>query len=77
VILARGHVVSAGRPEELTRTGGVEIETGSGIRRFPHAGREDIPQIVADLVSEGIDIYEVSVTRSTLEDVYLEALETE
>jgi ABC-2 type transport system ATP-binding protein len=75
VILARGHVVSAGRPEELTRTGGVEIETGNGVRRFPRAGRDDIPRIVAGLVSEGIDIYEVSVTRSTLEDVYLEALE--
>jgi ABC-2 type transport system ATP-binding protein len=77
VILAHGHVVSAGRPEELTRTGGVEIETGNGTRSFPHAGREDIPRIVAGLVSEGIDIYEVSVTRSTLEDVYLEALEAE
>jgi ABC-2 type transport system ATP-binding protein len=77
VILAHGRVVSAGRPEDLTRTGGVEIQTGNGTRRFPRAGRQDIPRIVAGLVSEGVDIYEVSVTRSTLEDVYLQALEDE
>ena len=67
-------LVADGRPEELTLTGGVEIETGTGIRRFPHATREDIPGLVSELVSEGVDIYEVSVIRSTLEDVYLQAL---
>ncbi|HEY4829856.1 MAG TPA: ABC transporter ATP-binding protein [Solirubrobacteraceae bacterium] len=74
VILAAGREVAAGRPEELTLTGGVEIETGTGIRRFPHATREEIPRLVSQLVSEGVDIYEVSVIRSTLEDVYLQAL---
>ncbi|MFZ0376788.1 MAG: ABC transporter ATP-binding protein [Solirubrobacteraceae bacterium] len=74
VILAGGHVVAAGRPEELTRTGGVEIQTGGGVRRYAHASRDDIPRLVSELVSEGVDIYEVSVIRATLEDVYLQAL---
>jgi ABC-2 type transport system ATP-binding protein len=77
IILARGRIVAAGRPEELTRTGGVEIQTGDGVRRFPQAGREDIPRLVSELVCAGVDIYEVSVTRATLEDVYLQALERE
>jgi ABC-2 type transport system ATP-binding protein len=75
VILSGGRVVAAGRPEKLTRTGGVEIQTGAGVRRFPNTARKDIPRIVAELVAEGVDIYEVSESRSTLEDVYLEPLE--
>jgi ABC-2 type transport system ATP-binding protein len=77
VILAAGRIVTAGRPDELTQTGGVEIQTGAGVRRFPNAGRNDIPRLVAELVSAGVEIYEVSIIRSTLEDVYLHALEEE
>jgi len=77
VVLGHGRIVAAGRPEELTRTGGVEIQTGDGIRRFPQARREDIPRLVSELVSQGVDIYEVSLIRDTLEDVYLQALERE
>ncbi|HTU84018.1 MAG TPA: ABC transporter ATP-binding protein [Solirubrobacteraceae bacterium] len=77
VILADGCVVAAGAPKELTQTGGVEIQTGNGTWRFPHAARADIPQLVSELVSDGVDIYEVSVIRSTLEDAYLETLERE
>jgi ABC-2 type transport system ATP-binding protein len=75
VILAHGRVVAAGRPQDLTHSGGVEIQTGTGLRRFPHARREDIPALVAELVSDGADIYEVTVVRSTLEDTYLEVAE--
>jgi ABC-2 type transport system ATP-binding protein len=75
VILARGRVAADGRPEELTHAGGVEIQTGEGVRRFPYASREDVPRIVADLVASGVDIYEVTVVRSTLEDAYLEAVD--
>jgi len=75
VILARGRVAADGRPDELTHAGGVEIQTGDGVRRFPQASREDVPSIVADLVSSGVDIYEVTVVRSTLEDAYLEAVD--
>jgi ABC-2 type transport system ATP-binding protein len=75
VILAGGKVVADGRPDELTHSGGVEIQTGSGTRRFPDARREDVPKIVAELVSTGVDVYEVTVIRSTLEDAYLEAVD--
>jgi ABC-2 type transport system ATP-binding protein len=75
VILARGKVAADGRPDELTHAGGVEIQTGDGLKRFPQARREDVPAIVAELVSGGVDIYEVSVIRSTLEDAYLEAVD--
>ena len=75
VILAGGKVVAAGRPEELTTRGGVEIQTGNGVRRFPQASREDMPRIVAQLVAEGVDIYEATVVRSTLEDAYLELVD--
>jgi ABC-2 type transport system ATP-binding protein len=74
VILAHGKVVADGRPHELTQSGGVEIQTGTGPRRFPDAGRHDIPTIVASLVADGVDIYEVTLVRSTLEDAYLEAV---
>jgi len=74
VILSRGEVAAAGRPGELTRAGGIEVETGDGVRRFPAAAREDAPAIVASLVRDGADIYEVKVLRSTLEDVYLQAV---
>jgi ABC-2 type transport system ATP-binding protein len=75
VILAGGKVVAAGRPDELTSRGGVEIQTGTGTRRFPDARREDVPRIVAQLVSAGVEIYEVTVIRSTLEDTYLELVD--
>ncbi len=75
VILAGGKVVAAGQPDELTTRGGVEIQTGNGTRRFPDARREDVPGIVAALVSDGIEIYEVTVIRSTLEDAYLELVD--
>src|SRR5581483_8831444 len=74
VILSRGRVSAAGRPSELTRAGGVEIETAEGVRLFADAGRDDVPELVARLVSEGARIYGVTVVRSSLEDVYLEAV---
>jgi ABC-2 type transport system ATP-binding protein len=75
VILTGGKVVAAGTPDELSRPGGVEVETGSGVRRFPEATREDIPRIVHDLVVAGEQIYGARLVRSTLEDTYLEVVE--
>ena len=73
-IIARGEVVAAGTPAELSHAGGVEVETGRGTRHFAQATREEIPRIVRELVEAGEDVYEVRVLRSSLEDKYLEVV---
>jgi ABC-2 type transport system ATP-binding protein len=73
-IMRAGRVVTAGRPEDLARARGVEVESASGTRTFPDAEREDAPRIVAELVAAGERVYEVRVLRSTLEDVYVKAV---
>jgi ABC-2 type transport system ATP-binding protein len=75
VIISRGRVVRAGRPEELAGVRGVEIDTADGVRTFPAARREDVPALVAQLVRDGEQVFGVRVIRSGLEDVYLEAVE--
>ena len=70
-IIARGEVVAAGSPAELSHAGGVEVDTGRGTRTFAQATREDVPRIVRELVEAGEDVYEVRVVRSSLEDTYL------
>ena len=75
VIVDHGRVVAAGPPDELRRQGGVEVETGTGLQRFPDARREDVPRLVRELVSAGEDVFAVRVVRSSLEDVYLEVVE--
>lgn len=74
VIISKGATVASGTPDELSRRTGVEVETASGVRRFENATREDVPRIVADLVADGERIFRVAVVRSTLEEVYLEAI---
>ncbi|MDX6680023.1 MAG: type transport system ATP-binding protein [Solirubrobacteraceae bacterium] len=71
VIVDRGRTVAEGTPAELTVPGGVEIETASGARRYPQAGREDIPELVAGLVADGERIYGARVVAGSLEDAYL------
>jgi ABC-2 type transport system ATP-binding protein len=73
-IIARGSLVAVGRPQDLTRAGGVEVETDAGRRLFPDARRDDVPRIVRELVGAGEDVYGVRVLTSTLEDAYLEAV---
>ncbi len=73
-IIDRGLVVAAGTPAELSRPGGVEVETAAGTRLFAEAGREDVPRIVRDLVAAGDDVFGVRVLTSSLEDAYLEAV---
>jgi ABC-2 type transport system ATP-binding protein len=73
-IIARGEVVAAGAPRELSTAGGVEVDTAGGVRRFPEATRDDAPRIVRELVAAGEDVYGVRVLRSSLEDVYLEVV---
>jgi ABC-2 type transport system ATP-binding protein len=73
-ILDSGRVVSAGRPSELVHAGGVEIETAGGVRRFPQATREQVPELVAGLVRDGERIYGVRLLTSSLEEAYLDAV---
>jgi ABC-2 type transport system ATP-binding protein len=73
-IIARGELVAAGTPAELSHAGGVEIETARGVRIFAQATREEVPRIVRELVAAGEEIYGVRVVRSSLEDVYLEVV---
>jgi ABC-2 type transport system ATP-binding protein len=74
VIVSKGQVVTRGRPEELARPRGVEVETAGGTRLFEGATREDAPRIVAELVAAGEQVFAVRVLRSTLEDVYVQAV---
>ncbi len=73
-IITGGTLAAAGTPAELSRPGGVEIETDSGLRTYPDAVREDVPQLVEALVRGGERVYSVRVVRSSLEDVYLEVV---
>ena len=73
-IIARGSLVAAGSPAELSRAGGVEVETAAGVRTFADARREDAPRIVRELDAAGEEVYGVRVLTSSLEDAYLEAV---
>jgi ABC-2 type transport system ATP-binding protein len=74
IILDQGVVVTAGRPAELVRPRGVEVETAAGTRIVEGAGRGDAPRIVAQLVAAGEQVFGVRVLSSTLEDAYLDAV---
>jgi ABC-2 type transport system ATP-binding protein len=73
-IIAHGELVAAGTPAALSKAGGVEVETGRGVRTFAQARREDVPRLVRELVQAGEDVYGVRVVRSSLEDTYLEVV---
>ena len=73
-ILSRGRIVAEGRPSELARPRGIEVDLDGGTRIFAGAGRADAPRIVAELVGAGEQVYGVRVLESTLEDIYLEAV---
>jgi ABC-2 type transport system ATP-binding protein len=74
-IIDHGLLVAAGRPEDLSRPGGVEVETAAGVQTFPAATRDDVPAIVERLVHAGERVYDVRLVHSSLEDAYLAALE--
>jgi ABC-2 type transport system ATP-binding protein len=73
-ILSRGSIVAEGRPSELARPRGVEVDVDGGTRLFEGAGRDDAPRIVTELVAAGEQVYGVRVLESTLEEIYLEAV---
>jgi ABC-2 type transport system ATP-binding protein len=74
-ILVGGRIVARGSPAELARARGVEVDLEAGVREFPEASRDEVPEIVANLVAAGERVYGVRVLSSTLEDTYLEAVE--
>ncbi len=74
-IITKGTLAAAGTPAELSRPGGVEIETADGTRAYPDATREDVPRLVEELIRSGEQIYGARVVRSSLEDVYLEVVQ--
>jgi ABC-2 type transport system ATP-binding protein len=76
-IIDHGELLAEGRPDELSRPNGVEVETAAGTQRFEGATRDEVPAIVERLVAEGERIYEVRLVRSTLEDAYLAVVEPE
>jgi ABC-2 type transport system ATP-binding protein len=73
-ILVDGRIIARGSPGELARPRGVEVDVDGGVRAFPEAGREQVPEIVARLVAAGERVYGVRVLSSTLEETYLEAV---
>jgi ABC-2 type transport system ATP-binding protein len=75
VIISKGLVATAGSPSELSRPRGVEIDTAGGTRVFREATRDDAPVLVAELVGAGERIYGVRVLQTTLEEVYLQAVD--
>jgi ABC-2 type transport system ATP-binding protein len=76
-IIDRGELLASGRPDELARPHGVEVDTEAGTQRFDGATRDDVPAIVERLVAAGERIYEVRLVKSTLEDAYLAVVEHE
>ena len=74
-ILDRGRIISEGTPATLTASTGVEIETDSGLRRYPDVTREDIPELVTRLATDGFRIYAVRPLTRTLEDAYLDTID--
>ncbi|WP_320673274.1 ABC transporter ATP-binding protein [Patulibacter defluvii] len=73
-IVVDGRVVADGAPQELTRPAGVELETDRGTRLVAGATRDDVPELVARAVADGERVYGVAARRSTLEDVYRDAV---
>jgi ABC-2 type transport system ATP-binding protein len=73
-ILSHGSIVTEGRPADLAKPRGVEVDVDGGVRLYEGAGREQVPSIVADLVAAGEQVYGVRVLETTLEEIYLEAV---
>jgi ABC-2 type transport system ATP-binding protein len=73
-ILSRGSIVAEGRPSELAKPRGVEIDVDGGTRLYEGMGRDDVPRMVADLVAAGERVYGVRILETTLEEIYLEAV---
>jgi ABC-2 type transport system ATP-binding protein len=74
-ILIDGRITLEGATADLHRPRGLEVVTADGPRLIEGVERHEVPRIVADLVAKGEQVYEVRILASTLEDVYMEAVE--
>ena len=72
VILVDGTVRLDEPIGDVVESRGVLVDTGDGVRRHPGLGEADVPQLVRQLVADGVDVYGVRTTSSSLEDAYLE-----
>ena len=73
-IIDRGRLIAAGAPAALSGEATVEVDTATGVRRFPGVRREGVPDLVAGLVAGGERVYGVRLARESLEDAYLQAV---
>jgi ABC-2 type transport system ATP-binding protein len=73
-ILNRGRAITEGRPVDLARPRGVEVDVDGETRLYEGATREDVPRIIVELVAAGERVYGARVLASTLEETYLEAV---
>ena len=74
VILSRGRIVAQGRPDELTAAVASRSRPAPASAATRPIARR-CPALVAELVAAGERVYAVRIARSTLEEVYLEAVE--
>jgi ABC-2 type transport system ATP-binding protein len=74
LIILRGSIVKEGAPHDLTRSAGVVVETSEGERTYDNLTRSDVPDLVRKLAADGVDVFRIESVRSSLEDVYLEAV---
>ena len=75
-IIDHGELVAAGRPDELARPRGVEVETAAGTRASRAPAATTCPRIVGASWPPASASTACAV-RSTLEDAYLEVVEPE
>ena len=61
-------------PAQLSRPGGMQVETASGWRTFAEATRDDAPRIVRELVAAGRGCVQRAGADAHVEDGYLEAV---
>jgi ABC-2 type transport system ATP-binding protein len=73
-ILSRGSIVAEGRPTDLGKARGIEVDLADGIRTYEGVGRDEVPALVERLVAEGERVYGVRVLEASLEDVYLDVV---
>ena len=74
VIIRAGEVVAEGAPHDLSRPSGVRVVSDRGERIITDVDRAGVPELVARLVADGEQVFEVTPLQSTLEEVYLEAV---